>query len=368
MKVSLRKKEIAKGRTSLYLDFYPAVTVSGKKTRREFLRIYTYKKPKNATEKDHNKTALISAEQIRGERELQILNNQFGLFDRTNAKRDFIQYFQKKANQEFDSTGNKGNWQSAYNHFKKFSSGKCLFEDVTEKLCLDFREYLQSAVSFRDNQQLSANTKSSYFAKLLALLKEATKDNLFISNPARNIDRMEEEESIREFLTLDELKTLYNSNCKYPQIKQIAIFSCLTGLRYSDIAKLTWADIQYSENSGYFIRFRQRKTKGAETLPISEQAFLQCGKRGEESEKIFADIKYDGHLNEKVRDWLKSTGITKYISFHCFRHTFATLQLSEGTDIYTVSKMLGHKNVKTTQIYTKIIDENKKKAIGRIVL
>jgi site-specific recombinase XerD len=61
-------------------------------------------------------------------------------------------------------------------------------------------------------------------------------------------------------------------------------------------------------------------------------------------------------------------GITKNITFHCFRHTFATLQLSKGTDIYTVSKMLGHRELKTTQIYAKIIDQTKRDAANKIKL
>jgi site-specific recombinase XerD len=66
--------------------------------------------------------------------------------------------------------------------------------------------------------------------------------------------------------------------------------------------------------------------------------------------------------------WLKAAGITKKITFHCFRHTFATLQLTNGTDIYTVSKMLGHSNLKYTQVYAKVVDEKKDKAAQAIKL
>ena len=67
-----------------------------------------------------------------------------------------------------------------------------------------------------------------------------------------------------------------------------------------------------------------------------------------------------------LKRWIQSAGITRNITFHCFRHTYATLQLSNGTDIYTVSKMLGHRDLKTTQIYAKIIDKTKLEATDKI--
>jgi site-specific recombinase XerD len=75
---------------------------------------------------------------------------------------------------------------------------------------------------------------------------------------------------------------------------------------------------------------------------------------------------YISWISRPLKKWLEAAGITKKITFHCFRQTFATLQLSSGTDIYTVSKMLGHTNVKTTQIYAKVVDEKKEKAAHAI--
>jgi integrase len=125
-------------------------------------------------------------------------------------------------------------------------------------------------------------------------------------------------------------------------LKKAAIFSALTGLRFSDIQTLTWGNLHYSKAEGYHIQFRQQKTQGAEILPIPEEAVQLFGERGNSSAKVFADLKYSAYHNMLLRDWLKAAGINKYITFHCFRHTYATLQLSLCTDIYTVSKMLGH--------------------------
>jgi integrase len=119
---------------------------------------------------------------------------------------------------------------------------------------------------------------------------------------------------------------------------------------------------------GYYIRFRQKKTKGVETLPISEQAYSLLGEQGENPNKIFEGLNYSTWSNLKLQQWVMKAGISKTITFHCARHTYATLQLTMGTDIYTVSKLLGHKELRTTQIYAKVIDDKKKDAANRIKL
>jgi integrase len=126
--------------------------------------------------------------------------------------------------------------------------------------------------------------------------------------------------------------------------------------------------VQHSNEIGHYIRFRQQKTKGAETLPISEQAFSLLGEQFENEERVFIGLKYSAWHNLKLQQWVMKAGISKTITFHCARHTYATLQLTLGTDIYTVSKLLGHKDLKTTQVYAKIIDEKKKDAANKIQL
>jgi integrase len=132
-----------------------------------------------------------------------------------------------------------------------------------------------------------------------------------------------------------------------------------------DVTNLKWGQLQHTDSIGYFIRFTQRKTKGLETLPISEEAVELLGERGKENDKIFGEYEFKKDYN-LLSKWLIKAGIRKSITFHNFRHTFATLQLSEGTDIYTLSKLLGHKNVSTTQIYGKVIDSTKTTAMQKI--
>src|SRR5690606_912648 len=127
-----------------------------------------------------------------------------------------------------------------------------------------------------------------------------------------------------------------------------------------------WKNLSYDSTNGWMLKFQQQKTKGVENLPISEQAVKVLGERGEDEEKIFRYLKYSAHHNNKLHKWVKDSGIDKHITFHSARHTFATLQLTMDTDIYTVSKLLGHRHLKTTEIYVKVIDKKKIDAVGKI--
>lgn len=112
----------------------------------------------------------------------------------------------------------------------------------------------------------------------------------------------------------------------------------------------------------------QQKTKGQEVLPIPEQAYNLLGERKGPKDKVFEGLVYSAHMNLHLTKWVMKAGIQKEITFHCFRHTYATLQISLGTDIYTVSKMLGHRELKTTQVYAKIVDKLKQEAANKIKL
>jgi len=182
------------------------------------------------------------------------------------------------------------------------------------------------------------------------------------------IDPIKPKETHRNFLTIEELNALVKTECENPQLKNAALFSALTGLRFSDIIRLKWKDVEYITNSGYYIHFIQQKTKGVETMPISDQAYRLMGAPKEPEEQIFKDLTYSAYTNTHLAKWLGLAGISKKITFHCFRHTYATQLISHGTDIYTVSKMLGHRNISTTQIYTKVLDKAKRDAADKIKL
>lgn len=154
-----------------------------------------------------------------------------------------------------------------------------------------------------------------------------------------------------------ELKTLLHERETY--------YIALTGMRHVDIQKLKWKEI-VKDGDHWRVNFRQQKTKGVEYTPISNQAYELCGERLDGNRLVFEGLPSPSWISGPLARWIKASGITKHITFHCFRHTFATLQLTNGTDIYTVSKMLGHTNVRTTQIYTKVVDAKKESAADAI--
>ena len=169
----------------------------------------------------------------------------------------------------------------------------------------------------------------------------------------------------RNYLTEDELNLLANTPCELPVLKRAALFSALTGLRHCDIQKLRWGEVQ-KDGSTYRLNFTQQKTQQVEYMPISEQAFKLCGLPQESNRLVFEDLTDSAWISKPLERWIRAAGISRHITFHCFRHTYATLQLANGTDIYTVSKMLGHTNVKTTQIYAKVVNEKKEQAANAI--
>ncbi len=366
MKVTLRQR--TKGdKISLYLDYYH----QGKRSY-EYLQLYLYPEPEKGKltkeQKKENKDTLTLAETIRAKRHLEVQNGVYGMQDSSKLKGSFIKYMEHLMEKRKDSKGNYDNWDSSLKHLKKFAKHDVTFSEIDKQWLEDFKDYLKHEAETPAKRKLSQNSCYSYFNKVRAALKQAFKDGIIARNPADQVSGFKQAEPQREFLTLEELQAAANTECEIPIIKDAFIFSALTGLRWSDINKLIWSEVQHSEKNGWYIRFRQKKTKGAETLPISEQARNILGEKGEPTERVFRGLQYSAWHNLKLQQWMMKAGISKTITFHCARHTYATLQLSLGTDIYTVSKLLGHRELKTTQIYAKIIDEKKQEAANRIKL
>lgn len=363
VKVTLRKKKISKGMISLYLDFYPAIPDpkgTGKLTRREFLNLHLHEKPADVFEKEANKNREDLAKQIRINRENEVNKQEvYSDFERERLEikrlgdRDFIDYFSKHL-KDFTYKGTLLRLQS-------FAPKGLKFADLTEKLCNDFRAYLLDPKT-----SLARNTAKIYFDRFKTILKTAYKEGYLHFDLNAKIQGLSFEETERQYLTLEELDILVQTPCSNDTFKRMALFSALTGMRWSDILKLQWKEV-HNTSEGYSIHYRQKKTKGVEVLPITDQAYSLLGSIENANGNVFDPIPKSTAMKILER-WINAAGLTKQITFHSFRHTFATLQISEGTDIYRVQKLLGHREISTTQIYAKIVDKSKREAVEKIKL
>lgn len=369
--IRIRQKELANGNISLYLDIY-----IGGKRKYEFLKLYLI--PENSREdKEKNRQTMQLANSIKSKRIVEYQNGEFGFKSEYKLDTLFFDYYKamcEKRHGNPESRGNWGNWFSCLHHLKKYEKNERItFRDITPEWVQGFHDYLENDAcawthDYRKkikDKPLARNSKLSYFNKLRACLNQAFEDRIIPINPCRGIDNFKAEEGTRMYLTIDEVRKLAQTECEYPRIKDAFLFSCLTGLRRSDVLRLTWGDIH---RQGEFTRiiFRQKKTDGQEYLDITPQAAELMGEPKDLKEHIFEDIHSPSCTNKAIQEWVYEAGIRKKISFHCARHTFATMMLDLGTDIYTVSKLLGHRELSTTQIYVKVLDKNKQRAVSNI--
>lgn len=373
MKVHIRRRKNTAGdKLHLALEMYRgyAMNENGTTTANrttEKLDYYLYTNPKTPQQKTHNKEVEQKVEIIRAEKEKSLINQQYGFTSGAKTKANFIQYFERLTKERRDSKGNHGNWDSALKHLIKYKGSNISFEAIDVAYCEGFKDYLQSKAKTKSEASLSSNSISSYFNKLRAALNQAVEDDIILVNPCLKVSIPKVIESEREYLTLEEVQALFKAECRYDVLKRAFLFSCLTGLRWSDIQNLEWPQLQ-KEGEHWKINFHQQKTKGLQYHYINEQARELLGSKnnGSETDRIFVGLKYSSYMNVALTQWCLRAGITKHITFHCGRHTYATLQINLGTDLYTVSKLLGHSEVRTTQIYAKVIDKKKIEAVNII--
>lgn len=374
IKVTLREKKLKTERISLYLDYYPPIIdpKTGNSTRREFLELYIFKNPKNQEDKKHNAETLAFANGIRSKREVQIRNKEYGFRDNVNISVDFIGFY-KRIVDDYYNKGSKSNyqaWIASLNHFSNFCNNLVMTSNLDIHFVNRYRSYLLNVNTTRNSakpKKLTQNTSATYFKHFLYVLKKAYNENFIEKNLAEQADYIKEEETHREYLTEKELNLLWNTPIKSEKVKHMAMFSALTGLRYVAVNNLNWSSIFSDKHQNNYITLLDSKSKSIKNHPISEDAFSLLKAQPTREGLVFGSTEYY-QVYRFVKEWIVKSDIKKKISFHNFRHSYATLQLANGTDIYTVSKLLGHKNLTTTQIYTKVLDKNKIEAANRIKL
>lgn len=365
-KVKVRFKILKSGlMKSTYLDIYPAIIhpISGKVTRREYLRMYVYTKPKNEVEKIHNKNVIHRANIICNERQNQIYNNDFGFLASELDNKCFLEYFESLARKRGRSTSSQAKWLIVLKYLKEFSS-EIKMKDLTIPFIHRFRDFLLTRKHFKiKDQTISQNSASSYFSKVTFSLKCAYKDGIIRTNIAPKIERIKAIEVKKEFLTTEEATRLKNTPCKDDIHKRACLFMIYTGLRVSDIINLKWSEIEYSKELGHYIRFQHQKTKTQQTLPFSIDAHQLLPKKGEGDEGVFQNFSKKYPL---LKTWAKDAGISKNIGYHTLRRTFGTMLVNSGVSVFTAQQMLGHRDIKTTMQYINLLNDKKITAANAI--
>jgi integrase len=370
MKIHLRERTLKKsGRISLFLEYYKGFHKEDGKIKhdREFenLDLYLHLNPTTSEERQHNKTTKILAEKIKTKRQAEHDHGRYGFNSESRLSTSFFDYYEQMMNDRKDSLGNFGNWESNLKHLRIYCSHDITFRDIDEDFIRGYKRYLEKEAKTKSDLSLSQNTQHSYFNKIKACLNQAFDDKIINDNPAKRVKSIKQGEAKREYLTFEELQALAKAECRYPILKKAFLFSCLTGLRWSDIQKMTWEEVR-DEKAGTRIIFRQQKTDGVEYLDISKQAREFLGERQSPAERVFIGLKYSTTNNNALVYWAMAAGITKHITFHSARHTNAVLLLENGADIYTVQKRLGHKELRTTEIYAKVLDKKMREAANII--
>ena len=378
--IRLRLKKLANGNQSIYLEKYDSYkitssgTISTKKSY-EFLKLYLIPETTPAS-KIANEATMRMASTIKSKRIVDLQTQNSGLQIKKQIKVNLIDYVSEIANKAFADTNKKRSeyytFKSLVHHLKIYRGDRTLINNIDKVYINGFIDYLKTAKNGnfegKINQPIiSENTAHKLFAKFSTVLKKAVQDDILNTNPLQKIndkDKPKTKPSKREYLTLDEIKILIETDCSKPDIKGAFLFCCLVGIRFENVKNLKWGDI-VTNSTGTVLSYKQIKVETYETLPISDEAikFLPIRTDKKLSDKIF-HLPKNETTNEALEKWATSAKISKKITFHVSRHTAATLQLSLGTPIETVSKLLGHSKISTTQIYAKIIDKNKEAAVN----
>ena len=362
--VRLRYKQLADGNQSIYLDIYR----NGKR-RYEFLKLYLVPAT-NPLQKQLNADTMKAANAIKAQRIIELANDEAGIKNTQRGKMLLADWMAAyKETKRGRSKGLQDQIGTAARLLVDYEGEKTRLCDVDKDFCNGVIYYLTNVCTTATGKHLAPKTARNYCIAFSAALNKAVRDGLIDSNPFRLIDpddKIKVPESKRTYLTIDEVKQLESAHCGNDDVKRAFLFCCYCGLRVSDVRRLRWSDI-VNDGGQMRVSVVQEKTDTIVTITLPHQATMYLPNRVETTPNgnVFS-LPCPTALNKHLDRWIKTAGITKKVTFHASRHTAATMLLTAGVDIYTVSKILGHSEVRTTQVYTKVIDNKRDEAAMKI--
>ena len=405
--VKLRKKAISSG-YSLFLEY-----ANNYKQERVYLRIHLSKGDTPLRRKNDTET-WNKAEDIRQAVEDYIIKNHAQTLEyayklyvdetnkeiiKTEKENKTLISFLKDFKEEKEKKGQSKSQATTINNLilyvKDFTEGEnVLLKDVDKEWCEEFMYYLSKTNSFvrnrfmkgsntehiategeKSSKPLAKSTAKLYYNTFVSALWFAENKDLII-NPAKKIKKddkkpLKGEDSQREFLTIEELERMKETFVRNPETKRAFLFACYVGLRISDIKSLTYGDIKEEQTAQgkqiFVIRKMMVKTRKNVSVPLCKKALSYLPEdftQHPKSERVFCNLPTEGSINDMLKTWAKDAQVNKVVTFHTSRHTFATMAITLGVDVYTTSKLLGHQNVRTTEIYAEITNKKKEEAIS----
>ncbi len=362
--IRLRMKPLCNGSKSLYLDIYR----DGKRSY-EYLKMYIIPEVDDNARKQ-NIVTMNAANAIKSKRIIEMTNGEAGIKTPDDKPKMLLSEWIQQYMDNQESRGKKGLHQVkvAMQILKDYAGDQVTMEDVDKTFCKGYIDYLLTEYQ-PQGKPISRFTAQNYYRVLNCALNAAVRADVIKVNPSNKLDNSEKirrPESKREYMTIEEIRALMATPMDYPAVKNAYLFSCFCGLRISDIIGLRWKNV-YIDNGQYRLEVVMQKTKEPIYLPLSEEALKWMPERGmKTAEDHVFDLPTPTYINVILKPWAKAAGIDKHFTFHTARHTFATMMLTLGADLYTTSKLLGHADVKMTQVYAKIVNRKKDEAVNLV--
>lgn len=361
--IRLRFKKLANGNQSIYLDIYR----NGVRSY-EFLKLYII--PENTPfAKMQNEQTMQAANAIKAQRIIDLTNGEAGIRPTSKTRilfTDWIEQYAEKAKLSHKGNGYVSMLRSVRFQLLAYMGNIAktkLLQAIDEEFCIGFITFLNNATT-SNGKPLSGTTIYHYSRWLKDILQRAVADELITHNPIDKLIQNKEmptrPEVQMDYLTIDEVKTLIQTPLKQAIIKRAFLFACFTGLRISDVRNLQWDNIKTDGDTMRFeIIMKKTDTPLTGKIPNIAKEWMP---EPTDSPFVFANLPTASNIDTVIRRWVAQSGIKKHVTFHTARHSFATMGLTLGTDLYTVSKLLGHKSIATTQVYAQIIDKKKDEA------